>query len=62
LTPQQKAQLLDHRYVWVQGIGVPWKPVDGVLRCARFTHGTHFRTQHGEFYIDSDGSARDTGN
>jgi hypothetical protein len=62
LTSEQKAHLLEHDYVWVKGIGVLWKPVDGVLRRARFTHGTHFRTQRGEFYIDSDGSVCDTGN
>ena len=62
LTPEQKAHLLEHDYVWVKGIGVLWRPVDGVLRRARFTHGTRFRTQRGEFYIDSDGSVRETGN
>jgi hypothetical protein len=62
LSSEQKAHLLEHRYVWVKGIGVLWKPVDGVLRRARFTRGTHFRTQRGELYIDSDGSVRDTGN
>ncbi len=62
LTPEQKARLLEHHYVSVKGIGVLWRPVAGVLRRARFTHGTRFRTQRGEFYVDSDGSARDTGN
>jgi hypothetical protein len=62
LTPEQKARLLEHDYVSVKGIGVLWRPVDGVLRRAWFTRGTHFRTPRGEFYIDSDGSVRDTGN
>jgi len=60
LTSQQKAHLLEHDYVWVEGIGVLWNPPDGdLLRRARFTHGTHFQTQRGEFYIDSEGSARE---
>jgi hypothetical protein len=62
LTLEQKAHLLEHDYVWVEGIGVLWRPVGGVLRRAWFTRGTHFRTPRGEFYIDSDGSVRDTGN
>jgi hypothetical protein len=59
LTSEQKEQLLEHDYVWVKGTGVLWKPPDGALRRARFTHGTHFQTQRGEFYIDSDGSVRE---
>jgi hypothetical protein len=56
LTPQQKPLLLEHDYVWVEGVGVLWKPAHGdSLRRASFTHGTHFETQHGGFYIDSDG-------
>ena len=40
LTSQQKAHLLEHDYVWVEGVGVLWKPPDGdLLRRARFTHG-----------------------
>ena len=59
LTPEQKAHLLEHDYVWVAGVGVLWNPPDGdLLRRARFTHGTHFQTQRGEFYIDSEGAAR----
>ncbi len=58
LTSAQEAHLLDHDYVWVKGVGVLWKATDGVLRRARFTHGTHFKTRHGDFYIDSTGSAR----
>ena len=59
LTSRQKAQLLEHDYVWVEGVGVLWKPADGGLRRTRFTHGTHFQTQRGEFYIDSEGSVRE---
>jgi hypothetical protein len=59
LSSQQKAHLLEHDYVWVKGIGVLWEPSDGALRRARFTHGTHFRTQRGVFYIDSEGSAHE---
>jgi hypothetical protein len=59
LSSQQKAHLLEHDYAWVKGIGVLWNPPGGALRRARFTHGTHFRTQRGEFYIDSEGSARE---
>lgn len=59
LTPEQKAHLREREYVWVEGAGVLWNPPDGgALRRARFTHGIHFRTQGGEFYIDSEGSAR----
>ena len=58
LTPEQKAHLLEHDYVWVKGVGVLWNPPQGdPLRRARFTHGTHFQTRRGEFYIDSEGSA-----
>lgn len=62
LTPEQKAHLLEHKYVSVKGIGVLWRPVNGVLRRARFSRGTRFRTQRGDFHIDSRGSVRDTGN
>ena len=60
LTSAQKAQLLEHDYVWIPGAGVLWKPPGGGdLRRARFTHGIHFRTQRGEFYMDSEGSTRE---
>jgi hypothetical protein len=63
LTSEQKAYLLEHDYVWVEGVGVLWNPPDGdLLRRAQFTHGTHFQTQRGEFYIDSEGSARELSN
>jgi hypothetical protein len=59
LTSEQKAHLLEHDYVWVEGVGVLCNPPDSDLRRARFTHGTHFQTQRGDFYIDSEGSARE---
>lgn len=62
LTSEQKAHLLKHDYVWVRNVGVLWNPPDGALRRARFTHGTHFRTLRGEFYIDSEGVARELAN
>ena len=62
LTMEQKAQLLEHDYVWLKEAGVLWKHPDGALRGARFTHGTHFRTKHAEFYIDSEGGALELSN
>lgn len=59
LTSDQQAQLRDHDYVRVAGAGVLWRSVDGALRRTRFTHGTHFRTKHSEFYMDSEGRARE---
>jgi hypothetical protein len=59
LTSEQTEHLLEHDYVWVKGTGVLWKPPDGALRRAQFTHGTYFQTERGEFYIDSDGSVRE---
>ena len=59
LASEQKEHLLEHDYVWVKGVGVIWKPPDGALRRARFTHGDYFRTQRGEFYMDSGGNARE---
>jgi hypothetical protein len=59
LTSEQTEQLYEHDYVWVKGIGVLWKPPEGALRRARFTHGTLFRTERGEFHIDSEGSVRE---
>lgn len=61
LTREQKAHLLEHDYAWAEGVGVLWNPPhDEPLRRARFTHGIHFRTERGERYIDSEGSARET--
>ena len=58
LTSVQRAQLQQHEHVWVAGTGVLWIHPDGHLRRARFTHGTHFHTKRGEFYIDSEGRVR----
>jgi hypothetical protein len=58
LSAQQKPHLLEDDYVWVEGVGVLWKPPQGdSLRRACFTHGTQFETQYGQFYIDSGGEA-----
>ena len=60
LTSEQKAHLLEHDYVWSEGDGVLWNPPHGdPLRRARFTHGAHFQTERGAFYIDSEGSVRE---
>jgi hypothetical protein len=60
LTSEQKAHLLEHDYVWDKEVGVLWNPPHGdPMRRTRFTHGTHFQTQRGELYIDSEGSARE---
>lgn len=56
LTGTQQRHLDEHDYVWVETVGVLWKPAHGALHRSRFTHGTHFETRHGEFYIDSEGS------
>jgi hypothetical protein len=60
LTPEQHAHLFEHDYVFGKGIGVLWRPREGGLqRRARFTHGAHFETARGEFYIDSEGGVRE---
>lgn len=58
LTSEQSAQLSEHDWVWVERIGVLWNEPGGALRRARFTHGAYFETRRGEFYVDSEGSAR----
>ena len=58
LTPDQRDHLAKEDYVWIRGTGVVFRDPEGELRRARFTHGTHFRTRHGEFYIGSSGEAR----
>jgi hypothetical protein len=55
---EQSAHLREHDWGWAEGVGVLWIAPGGDLRRARFTHGTYFETGHGEFYIDSAGSAR----
>jgi hypothetical protein len=60
LTAEQRAHLLSHDYVWAEGIGLLWKPQQGGLeQRARFTHGSHFRTRKGEFYVDAEGGVRE---
>jgi hypothetical protein len=58
LTASQTSHLRDHDYVWIRDVGLLWNSVGGALQRTRFTHGTHFRTQRGEFYVDSEGSTR----
>ncbi len=58
LTPEQKHRLLQNDYVWVERVGVIWRPLDGGLRHARFTHSAHFATRRGSFRMDSEGSVR----
>jgi hypothetical protein len=62
LTADQESHLLEHDYVWVEKVGVLWNATDGAMRRARFTHGTHFRTKCGEFYLDSEGSVSEISN
>jgi hypothetical protein len=57
-TPEQAEYLVKEDYVWVPGVGVVWMAPDHTLQRLRFTHGAHFRTRQGEFYIDSEGSTR----
>lgn len=60
LTPEQAAHLREHDYVWVEGTGIVWMPESGGLaQRARFTHGVHFRTRRGEFYVDAEGGVRE---
>jgi hypothetical protein len=55
LTTDQREHLAREDYVWVEGMGVVFRDPQGGFRRARFTHGTHFRTRRGEFYIGSGG-------
>lgn len=59
LTSDQRDQLSVSGYLWVNGIGVLWTSPAGSLRRRRFTHGFEFRTQYGEFQVDSDGGVRE---
>ena len=56
LTPEQRDQLAKEDFVWSRTNGVLFRDPAGRLRRGRFTHGTHFRTAGGEFYIDSTGA------
>jgi hypothetical protein len=55
LTPAQRHCLLENDWVWLERSGVFWTSPDGLLRRARFTHGTSFETRRGSFRIDSEG-------
>ncbi|HEU4430331.1 MAG TPA: hypothetical protein VFT98_16340 [Myxococcota bacterium] len=59
LTQEQQRQLLHNDYVWVERCGVIWRPREGDLRRARFTHSTVFETKRGAFRIDADGGVHD---
>ena len=60
LTSEQSAHLVEHGYVFVEGVGVLWRPPHGGSpRRARFTHGTHFETALGQFYIEVGGRVRE---
>ncbi len=54
LSASQRSRLQDDHWVWRPG-RVLWIDPKGELRRARFTHGAHFRTAKGEFYIDPEG-------
>ena len=58
LTPDQRDQLAKQDHVWIRGTGVLFRDPVGQLRRARFTHGAHFETRHGELYIVSSGEAK----
>jgi hypothetical protein len=57
-TPDQRDHLAKEDFVWIRGTGVLFRDPLGKHRRARFTHGTHFRTRHGEFYVESGGEAK----
>lgn len=46
-TPDEAHQLLHNDYVWLERVGVIWRPLDRVLRRARFTHEASFETRQG---------------
>jgi hypothetical protein len=57
LTSQQQERLHTGGHVWAKELGVLWNDPSGNLRRARYTHGMHFETARGRFYIDSEGNA-----
>ena len=59
MTAEQSTALLERGYVWIPGAGIVWKPArGGPERRARFTHGIHFQTPSGEFYVNAEGQVR----
>jgi hypothetical protein len=54
LSACERARLEDDHWVSMPG-RLLWLDPGGALRRARFSHGTHFRTAKGEFYVDSAG-------
>jgi hypothetical protein len=59
LTPAQQHQLLHNDYAWLERSGVMWRPPEGGLRRARFTHGAQFETKRGAFGVDAEGVVRE---
>lgn len=59
MRPEQQCKLLRDDYVWVGRSGVLWRPVEGGLRRARFTHGAQFETRRGAFRIDATGEVQE---
>jgi hypothetical protein len=60
LTPEQSRRLLENDFVWVDRVGVIWRPPSGGLRRQRFTHSADFATRHGSFRVDSEGALRES--
>ena len=60
LTSEQSRQLLENDYVWVDRVGVIWRPPVGGLRHQRFTHSADFATRDGSFRVDSEGCVRES--
>lgn len=59
LTPAQQRSLLHDDYAWIERAGVLWRPPEGGLRRARFTHGLQFETKRGAFRVDAEGCVRE---
>jgi len=59
LTPAQQHQLLHNDYAWLERSGVMWRPPEGGLRRALFTHGAQFETKRGSYRIDAEGCVRE---
>ena len=60
LTSEQSRRLLENDYVWVDRVGVIWRPPAGGLRRQRFTHIADFATRDGSFRVDSEGCVRES--
>ena len=60
LSPEQSRKLLENDYVWVERVGVIWRPPAGGLRRQRFTHTADFATRNGSFRVDSEGTLHES--